>query len=186
MQTIAAQIEISPQQIILNGEPLPVADDGNDLLTAAYRQQVNDYPKFFKMDGLSKLCFVASELLLQTVDEERFVERDDRAVVLMGRSGSIHADRHYLTTISDRDNFFPSPSVFVYTLPNIAAGEVAIRNKYLGETAFYALHHQDEAAIQNLIRSALMDESTGSVLAGWADYFDKTHFEVKMKLINKD
>lgn len=42
-------------------------NQGNAQLTGLYRSQIGDWPKFFKMDTLSKAGFVASELLLKKV-----------------------------------------------------------------------------------------------------------------------
>lgn len=106
-------------------------------------------------------------------------------MILLGSSGSRDADIHFQSTISDNDNFFPSPSVFVYTLPNIVTGEIAIRNKYLGETAFYVIDHYDDSVIKQLLMAAFQDDATKSVLTGWVDYADKEHFEAKLKLINR-
>jgi 3-oxoacyl-[acyl-carrier-protein] synthase-1 len=184
MKTIA-EIEITTEGMVLNGHRLETAGSGSDMLTDAYRRYVGDYPKFFKMDGLCRLGFLASELILQHLGEERFTPRDDRAVILFNRSGSIVADVHYQSTISDPDNFFPSPSVFVYTLPNIVTGEIATRNHYQGETSFFVLDHEGQSAIQAMIEASLADKCTESVLAGWVDYYDDNHFEAKIKLINK-
>lgn len=180
-----SEIEITPERICLNGAELSVAGTGMSLLNEAYRSFINDYPKFFKMDGLCKLGFIASELMISHLGEDRSQPREDRAVILFNRSGSLDADRHYQSTISDVDNYFPSPSVFVYTLPNIITGEISIRNKYLGETSFYVLDHYDEAMIQKIIHVSFMDEDTKSMLTGWVDYYDSSHFEARMKIITK-
>src|SRR3712207_7060242 len=50
----------------------------------------------------------------------------------------------YEQTICHRAQFFPSPSVFVYTLPNIVTGEIAIRNHYHGETHFFVIPRSEE------------------------------------------
>jgi len=147
-------------------------------LTDVYRTQIGDYPKFFKMDLLCRVGFVASELLLQQEGVERFVPRDNRAVVLAGRSGCIHNDRAYEATIQP-DNYFPSPSLFVYTLPNIVTGEIAIRNKYLGETMYYAL--QEEEQLLPLIEATLSDKIS-SVLGGWIEAIDDEHFIAKLHI----
>lgn len=179
------KVGITPERVLLDGQHLDLSSMGFDMLTEIYRSRVNDYPKFFKMDGLCKLGFLASELLLKNLDEERFVTREDRAVVLFNRSGSIEADHHYQSTISDAENFFPSPSVFVYTLPNIVTGEIAIRNKYVGETSFYVLDHFDEETLQKMVEAAFSDDCTTSILTGWVDYFDHSHFEANIKLVSK-
>ena len=85
-------VRITPTSVELNGRQLSVKETGSALLTELYRTYVNDYPKFFKMDEMSKLGFIASELLLQD-EQEAHSEQEDRAVVLFNRSGSICSDR---------------------------------------------------------------------------------------------
>ena len=106
-------------------------------MTAIYKQYIDDYPKFYKMDSLSRLGFVATELLLNAEGQRKDIPTEDRAVILFNRSSSIMADKKYLVSIKDPEDYFPSPSVFVYTLPNIVTGEIAMRNLYHGETSFY-------------------------------------------------
>ena len=185
MYHILAEIKITPSGALLNGQPVEIDSTEADLLHDLYRRYVNDYPKFFKMDGLCKLGFIASELLLQSVDEERFADRNDRAVVLCNRSGSIEADRRYQATIADKDNFFPSPALFVYTLPNIVTGEIAIRNKYHGETSFFITDSDSPHNLQEMAEAAFADQGTSSILIGWVDFYDTQHFEANMKLIIK-
>ena len=155
--------------------------DGN--LTELYKKHIGDYPRFYKMDLLSKLGLIASELLLQQIGEDRPVSyREDRAVVFFNRSASLHADRKYEATISAPDNFFPSPSLFVYTLPNIVTGEIAIRNHYVGETSFYILADKDTAMMQRLLRATLLDQQTTSILGGWLDAEDDDHYEAELSV----
>ena len=47
---------------------------GAQLLSDIYHAEVKDWPKFFKMDGLSKLGFICSELLLREEGETRLGE----------------------------------------------------------------------------------------------------------------
>ena len=179
MKTVA-EIEITTEGILRNGSRMETTGTGSELLNNAYRHYVNDYPKFFKMDGLSKLGFLASELLLQQLDEERFVPREDRAVVLFNRSGSIEADRHYQSTISDADNFFPSPSVFVYTLPNIVTGEIAIRHQIQGETSFYILDTPEQ--LEQILPSQITNHKS-PILCGWCECSEQNTFYAKIQII---
>ena len=145
---------------------------GAQLLSDIYHAEVKDWPKFFKMDGLSKLGFICSELLLREEGETRLGEgeyREDRAVLLFGRTSSLSADRNYQQTIDDPQNYFPSPATFVYTLPNIVTGEISIRNHYRGETTFHVLEGPDPALMASLIADAFQDDVTESVLFGWLD-----------------
>ena len=178
-------VVIRPDAVEVDGRRLPIDVHGPALLTALYRQYVGDYPKYYKMDPLSRLGFVASELLLQAEEgRERFVTCDDRAVVFFNHSSSVCADRQYMETIGDLENCFPSPSVFVYTLPNIVTGEIAIRNHYHGETSFYILPRRDDSLIQQVLHASCLDPATQSILCGWLDYEDDTHFEAHLKIVN--
>ena len=153
-------------------------------ITEFYRSLQVDYPKFFKMDGLSKLGFLASEMIFKD-DESRFIPREDIAVVCFNRSSSLDIDMQYEETIRDNNNYFPSPSLFVYTLPNIITGEIAIRNRFFGETSFYICEKFDAEQIFRTIINVFSDKSTNFVLASWIEYFENI-FEVKMFLITKE
>lgn len=134
---------------------------GTDL-TALYRATAGDYPKFFKMDTACKLGFLLAE---QLADEPRFTPREDRAVLMFSTCGSLCNDRHYEETVRE----FPSPSLFVYTLPNIITGEIAIRNKYEGETSAYVMERFDPETFVALVEQAFQDSVTASALCGWVD-----------------
>ena len=174
---------ILPDSVLVDGKEIDVEGKGKDLLTALYRQYVGDYPKFYKMDGLSRLGFMASELLLQAEGNDVAAEGDNRAVVLFNHSSSISADRAYLDTIADPNNCFPSPSVFVYTLPNIVTGEIAIRHHYHGETSFYILPRRDEALMESILRATFVDTAIRSAVCGWLDYVDDQHFMADLQIV---
>lgn len=139
------------------------------------------YPKYFKMDNLCRLGYVASEMLLKD-SAERFTPREDTAVILFNANSSIDNDRKYLATITPEE-FYPSPSLFVYTLPNIVTGEIAIRNKFMGETSVYILEKPDIAEMQAIVNEALQDPATKRILYGWVDYRDDINFDTNISLI---
>ena len=146
-------------------------------LTALYKEKIGNYPKYYKMDGLSRLGFVASELLLGDHPHQA-------AIILFNRSSSIDADRKYQASIAP-DDFFPSPSVFVYTLPNIVTGEIAIRHQWKTETSFYILSEHDDALIRQMAEAVLADGETDCVLTGWLDYEDDGHYEADLMMIKE-
>lgn len=164
-------------------------NQGNAQLTGLYRSQIGDWPKFFKMDTLSKAGFVASELLLKKTGEHRLEGEEythSRAIVLFGSTASLCADRNYQETIQDRDNYYPSPALFVYTLPNIVTGEIAIRNHWRGETSFYVLEAPDAAQMAFHLACAFDDPETESILAGWVDSRNDDDYQVFMTLIDRE
>ena len=172
-------------EVIMNGMPAQFKETGLELLLTLYRKEINDWPKFFKMDTLSKLGFVASELLLKE-EKERFKPREDRAIILFNRSGSICDDIHYQETIKEGEDYFPSPSIFVYTLPNIVTGEIAIRNKYYGETSFYVLERLDMDAIERTMQGVFTDTITKSAIGGWTECSGDNNFEARMFIALKE
>lgn len=178
-------VYITPTKVVVDGKELNVEGTGSEMLTYIYKNNVGGYPKYYKMDMLSRLGFIATELLLNAEGKERFVECDDRAVILFNRSSSISADKEYEKSIADKDNWYPSPSVFVYTLPNIVTGEIAMRNKYHGETSFYLMHKRDDSLMQSIIDAHFACTKTRSVIAGWIDCRDNNDFEAKLSLIER-
>jgi 3-oxoacyl-[acyl-carrier-protein] synthase-1 len=94
-------------------------------------------------------------------------------------------DMQYQTTVCNSENYFPSPSLFVYTLPNIVAGEIAIRNKLFGETFFYLCKEFDTKQIVETVKKTFYDPTTTTVLAAWIECFDEK-IEVLMLLVDKD
>lgn len=181
---ISHKVRLTPDLLEIDGEQKPLEESGSKLLTTLYKTHVGNYPKFYKMDGLSKLGFIASELLLMQEGGERFVACEDRAVILFNHSSSIDADHKYLESIADKDNYFPSPSIFVYTLPNIVTGEIAMRNGWHGETSFYIMPQRNDALAWKTIEASMADSSTQSVLGGWLDYQDDQHFEAELFIAN--
>lgn len=169
---IIHEIEITPTSVVLDGAPIAVSEQGEKMLVELYRRYVGDYPKFFKMDTLSRLGFIAAELLLK--------EEQVDAVILANRSASIKNDTDYLATISD-DNYYPSPALFVYTLPNIVTGEIAIRHHINGETAFYILENAEQ--LEPIIRSILLSQHATSILAGWCECSEANMFNAKLQII---
>lgn len=171
---------------MLDGKMLENKEKGSNLLVELYRNHVGDYPKFFKMDALCRVGFVASELLLQAENEVRFEPREDRAVIFFNQSGSLNADTHYQATIQDPGNFFPSPAAFVYTLPNIVTGEIAIRNKYYGETSFIVLEQVESSIMAQQLLNAFHDTMTQSIIGGWINCDDDEHFDARLFIIERN
>ncbi len=177
-------VRITQDEIVVDGNRLDVKSHGKEMLTEVYKTKIGNYPKFYKMDMLSRLAFVASELLIGC-DEENDDHSNDRAVVLFNHSSSIIADRQYVKSI-EIDDFFPSPAAFVYTLPNITTGEIALRNGYHGETSFYILAERNEKLMQRVIKSTFIDRDIKSVIGGWIDCPSEDKFECDIRIYVKE
>ena len=184
------RVTITPESVTVDGKSLACEGRGKALLTALYKQYASDYPKFYKMDMLCRLGFIAAELLdgAESQCQKDGIGgqyQDNRAMILFNHSSSIHADRAYLASISDADNYFPSPSLFVYTLPNIVAGELAIRHHYHGETSFYILPERDERLMRQIQTATFADSAIDSMISGWLDCDDEDHFLADLYLLSK-
>ena len=177
------RVTITPEGLTIDGKTQPTTATGKSLLTGLYRTYVGDYLKFHKMDGLCKLGFLASELLMRCDHDGQQTEDEQRAVILFNHSASIDTDQHYLASILPED-YFPSPSLFVYTLPNIVTGEIAIRHHLHGETSFYCLASRNEQLMTRIQQAALSDSATTSMITGWIDYEDETHFCADMYILD--
>ena len=198
--TTTHTIRITPEEVILDQRKLwegkkelgeQEGQEHHSLLTTLYKQMIGNYPKFYKMDGLSRLGLVASEILLNAEKGNTDVERreeegerllEERAIIFFNHSSSIASDRNYKESINDKDNYFPSPSIFVYTLPNIVTGEIAIRNHFHGETSFFILPDKDERLMEEILQASCRDAQSKSFLTGWIDYEDERHFEADLKI----
>lgn len=160
------RVHILPDGVTLDGRPLPIQSQGAGLLSEIYRKYVGDYPKYHKMDSLSRLAFLATELLLSRGD----VPQDSgRATILFNRTSSVVADRCHLGSIAKPGEFYPSPSVFLGTLPNIATGEIAIRHGYTGETSLYITDFRDEALMKKVVSSSFSQGGFRSLICGFVD-----------------
>ena len=179
---------ITDKTVTVCGRVLGHEHTGSAMLTEIYRAQLGDWPKFFKMDTLSKVGYLASELLLKDLGERRLEGEEytlGRAVVLFGTTASLCADRNYQETIQDSENYYPSPALFVYTLPNIVTGEIAIRNHYRGETSFYVLDGYDSRSMAFHLHCSFQDNVTESVLAGWVDSTGNDDFRCFFTLLER-
>ncbi|HEY2583975.1 MAG TPA: hypothetical protein VGI43_19355, partial [Mucilaginibacter sp.] len=87
------------------------------------------------MDNLSKLGWLASEILLKDNFNPDKYKPEEIGIVLTNANSSLDDDRKYYDSVKD----VPSPSLFVYTLPNIVIGEICIRNNFKGEHAFFVM-----------------------------------------------
>jgi hypothetical protein len=144
---------------------------GEEFLKLAYKHYQLNYPKFYKMDALSKLGFLTSDLLLKNNPVTSRYAAEDIAIVTANSSSSLESDTEHQRTISSAEDALPSPSVFVYTLPNILVGEIAIRNSIKGENTFFIFDKFDAGFISGYVNKLLDDGKAKCCICGWVEYF---------------
>lgn len=152
-------------EIRLNGKTIFKSEetDLKSVMKSAYKKLQLDYSKFFKMDSLSKLAFIAADMLLKTEKEKNM------ALVLSNRAASLDTDRKHQKSIKDPTQYYPSPSVFVYTLPNICLGEISIKHKLFSENSFYVFDEFSPSILHSSSTNLLHNNKAEKVLCGWVD-----------------
>lgn len=183
--TTTHQIQLSNEGVVVDGVALPTDCQGKELLTSLYKTKIGNYPKFYKMDGLAKVGFLAAELLRQSEHRDEEENLSQRAIVFFNKFGSLNADKTYLKTIADANNYFPSPSDFVYTLPNIVNGEIAIKQGCKGETCFYVLPGKDLNTMNTIVDATFQDQEMESMMVGWLEYENDNRFFASIKIIKR-
>lgn len=169
MKVITAYCNLRADEALLNGEVIARRDAGSEdsWFKQIYKQQELAYPKFYKMDVLSQAGYLASELIKRANPciSEAYAD-DEIALVFANASSSSETDRRFIQSYEGGGS--PSPSLFVYTLPNIVLGEIAILNKWYGENMFAVLpkfapgFYLDYSAI-------LLASGSRALLCGWLE-----------------
>jgi len=172
LNLIRSYSRIRQGNLSFNGQTLFSADADaapSAFLGDAYKHLSLNYPKFHKMDLLCKLGTIGAEPVL---NDARLTEREllaSTALVFSNRASSLDTDRQHQASIADKGNYFPSPAVFVYTLPNIVIGELAIRHKITGENAFLVSESFDAGLMVSYTDALLASADTKAVLCGWTE-----------------
>lgn len=171
MSTITSYAHIKHNQVSVNGEIIFQSTPSSSLtefLSEAYKSLGISYPKFHKMDAQCKLGFLCTEFALK--DTSFLTENDlsKTAIVLSNEASSLETDKVHQHSIDDKSNYFPSPAVFVYTLPNITIGELAIKHKITGENAFFVSEQLDADLLVNYTES-LFKDGTEAAIVGWVE-----------------
>lgn len=171
---ISTYCHITPQQVSVDGVVLHsnTSETFENFLKQLYKEHSCRYPKFFKMDTMSKLAFMGAEFLLKSA-KEATTEVQNTALVFSNKSSSLETDRKHQESIASETEFYPSPAVFVYTLPNIGIGEVAIRHQLQTENAFFVFESFEANFLQKYTVSLLREGKCNSALCGWVEV-DKT------------
>jgi hypothetical protein len=144
--------------------------DFSDFMKSLYLSGGIDYPKFYKMDNLCKIALISSEYLVKETGLRGKYDAESIGIIIENRSASIDSDSRHAESFKDKRNYFPSPAIFVYTLPNIAVGEICIRNGIKGENALFIFDEFDADFVFDYINILLKTKKVESCLGGWIEY----------------
>ncbi len=131
------------------------------------------------MDSLCKLGTIATHILLQDANPKSY-NPERTSIVLCNKNGSIEADVNYYHSLQS----IASPSLFVYTLPNIVIGEISIRYGFKGENAFFVSEKFDADLLHFYVTDLLLHRGAYTCICGWADVIGE-HYEACFFLVEK-
>jgi hypothetical protein len=177
-------LKIQDHKIWLNQELVFEASEElstNDFLKSAYKNIGMQYLKFFKMDEMCKLGILGAAYL-GVEDRQQKFQSHEVGLVFANASASEFTDQKYLETIANSDNYFPSPSLFVYTLPNIVLGEIAIKFLIKGENLFLVMPQFDAEALRNQAKILIDKGRQKAILIGWIEV-NKSSYEAYFEWI---
>jgi hypothetical protein len=175
---------IRNSKVVKDGKVLFESGEGMPALFFAeiYSHFGINYPKFHKMDNLCKLGFLAAELLLQDKEINKLYAPFGTGIVLCNAASSLDTDRNHQHTIDDRASYYPSPSVFVYTLANIVIGEICIRHKLFGEGTFFIENTWDAQRIYDYVKLLLDEGIVDCCVTGWLE-LNGNHYDGALFLV---
>lgn len=185
MSFITAYFHLNETSCSVNGEIFlqKSEESGDSWFKQIYKEIAVDYPKFYKMDMLAQAGFLGSELIKKVHPGLTTQYKDDEIALLFANKQS-SADTDIRFRESYEEKKVPSPSLFVYTLPNIVLGEIAIRNKWFGENMF-AIFPKFTPEFFVQYSAILLATGSKAVLAGWLGVLDG-HVEVFMFLVENE
>lgn len=178
------RVRITPESLLIDDKLIPTENTGGLLLSEIYKEFLSDGSRFHKMDLFSKLAYIGTGLLAKNF-LDKFAS-EDIALFLFTLNGSVLADRKHLSTFSNPEEYYPSPSVSINTLPNVVLGEIAVRNSIKGETTLVMLPEEDQTIIEGIINATLSTTHPSVMIYGWVDCKAEDSFlaDIKMLTIN--
>ncbi len=138
--------------------------------------------KFYKMSDMCKALYVAVERLL-AIENLDGTEPPRRAIVLANRSASLDADILHQEILNKRLPEGVSPAAFVYTLANVAAGEMCIRHKIQGDNTFF-IENEDSGLADRYANGLIERNRADAVISGWCEYI-QGKWNISVKLLKK-
>jgi len=165
---IAGFVHVGNGEVRVNGELVYKTAPTGQWLTLVYEHFKIDYPRFFKMDGLCKVSFLATELLMQVAPKVQLLP-SQTAMVVSTRNSSLDTDIKYEMSTHTT----PSPALFVYTLPNVLIGEVCIRHGWKGEAACFVFNIFNADFQSGYVNQLLQGNKAERCISGWADFYNE-------------
>ena len=180
---INATVVIRENHAFRNGKVIFSTEQNScaEFLGALHQFTGARYQRFYKMDALSKLGWLAAEFLLDDKFKAQAYDPSKQGIILSNANSSLDTDIRYQASMAS----IPSPAIFVYTLPNIVIGEIAIRHQMKGENAFYIFEQFNPQFIEQYVSVLLNNNILQACVCGWVDVLAE-HYEAALFLVEKN
>ncbi len=168
MMFISGYCHITNDTLRVNSKTILTKNNSstNNFEKQVYKFLAIDYPKFYKMDVLSKLAILGSEALKKSIPSISFYPDEQIALLFSNAVSSADTDQHFRKSYAEEGT--PSPALFVYTLPHILSGELAIKNRWYGENLFSIYPEFNPTFFMDFCRIHFAKTSE-ACLCGWID-----------------
>ncbi len=177
------RVRLTPSEVRIDGEAVSFESTGVELLTEIYRKCLPANPKFHKMDLYSRLAYAGASLALKGAPGD--CDPCGIAMLLFTENGSVLADRRHLSAFRGEEGFYPSPAVFVNTIPNAVLGEIAVQYGIKGETDLVMLPRRDENVMRTVTGVTLNAVRPDAAVCGWVDCTGGDSFSADVVLYGK-
>lgn len=165
---------VESSRILLNDKEVYSSDsvDFQDFIRSAFKTVCGPNMKFYKMDSLSKLGYVAAEVLLDGID----YGEEDCGLILSGVYGSLDTDIRHQQIIDTETDASASPAVFVYTLPNVVEGEISIRHHIKGENTWFWSDDRSLSDVREYAALSMSAQDMKYCIVGHIDFLNGRYF----------
>lgn len=181
--SVERRVIIQNSKIIVDGESnfQSEATDFGLFIREAFRSLNESDMKFYKMDNLCKLGYMAAFHLLKDIkyNEEKI------AILCANKSSSLDTDLKHVEQINRYGDAGASPSIFVYTLPNVVLGEICIKYKIKGENTFFIAEQYEEQELTEYAKMVLQKNNLDYCIVGWCELY-KNNYKADFKLIKQN
>ncbi len=167
-------VEISDGKISVDGNLVFESEtsDFQVFIREAFKSRGESNLKFYKMDDFCKLGYVASAWAFDGLE----YGEEECGLILSGRYGCLDTDIKHQEIIDAEGDLSASPAVFVYTLPNVVAGEISIRHHVKGENTWFWSEDGTMSDIREYAVLATQSQNLKYCVVGHLDFLKGEYF----------
>ena len=178
------RVQISQGQVNVDETSVFVSSqtDFHTFSREAFKSRGESNMKFYKMDDLCKLGYLASAWLLDGIE----YGEEECGIVMSGKYGCLDTDIRHQQIIDSEGDSSASPAVFVYTLPNVVAAEISIRHHIKGENIWFWSEDKTMSDIKKYASILAASRDLKYCIAAHIDFINGDYFAIFELLENTD